>query len=560
MYKFKIMGYNEIMKTITYCNENKITVDNEISAKEILEKFNLDVNTLAGIKINNEVCSLSQKIEFDANIEPVFFNSTEGAAIYRRSLCLLLATAAHKLFPGKRLLVGHSLGYGYYYTIDSENKITNDDIENLKAQMFALVEKNIEITQKYVSYSQAIKLLENLGLIETRKQLNYLCKSKILLNNLDDFSDIYFGPLVLTTGVLKTFDLIKYQDGFLLRFPSSKNPDKLTEFEDVPQLFNVYKKYKEWGKRLGVTSTASLNEIVSKRKTKEFIDITETLQAKQIADIADKIHERKSVKVVLIAGPSSSGKTTTSKKLSMQLKVLGYQPKVIELDTYYLNRGETPKDENGDYDYECLEALDVKQLNEDLVNLFAGKEVKLPSYNFAEGKRFYSGKVTKLEENDILIMEGIHGLNDKLTPLIPKEQKFKIYLSALTQLNLDDHNRIPTSDNRLIRRIVRDSQFRGKTAAETISMWPSVQRGEKLHIFPFQCKADVMLNTALDYELAVLKVYALPLLQCVTPLQKEYAEASRLISFLENFSPIPVTNVPGQSIIREFVGGSEFKY
>lgn len=560
MYKFKIMGYNEIMKTITYCNENKITVDNEISAKEILEKFNLDVNTLAGIKINNEVCSLSQKIEFDANIEPVFFNSTEGAAIYRRSLCLLLATAAHKLFPGKRLLVGHSLGYGYYYTIDSENKITNDDIENLKAQMFALVEKNIEITQKYVSYSQATELLENLGLIETRKQLNYLCKSKILLNNLDDFSDIYFGPLVLTTGVLKTFDLIKYQDGFLLRFPSSKNPDKLTEFEDVPQLFNVYKKYKEWGKRLGVTSTASLNEIVSKRKTKEFIDITETLQAKQIADIADKIHERKSVKVVLIAGPSSSGKTTTSKKLSMQLKVLGYQPKVIELDTYYLNRGETPKDENGDYDYECLEALDVKQLNEDLVNLFAGKEVKLPSYNFAEGKRFYSGKVTKLEENDILIMEGIHGLNDKLTPLIPKEQKFKIYLSALTQLNLDDHNRIPTSDNRLIRRIVRDSQFRGKTAAETISMWPSVQRGEKLHIFPFQCKADVMLNTALDYELAVLKVYALPLLQCVTPLQKEYAEASRLISFLENFSPIPVTNVPGQSIIREFVGGSEFKY
>lgn len=560
MYKFKIIGYNEIMKTITYCNENKITVDNEISAKEILEKFNLDVNTLAGIKINNEVCSLSQKIEFDANIEPVFFNSTEGAAIYRRSLCLLLATAAHKLFPGKRLLVGHSLGYGYYYTIDSENKITNDDIENLKAQMFALVGKNIEITQKYVSYSQATELLENLGLIETRKQLNYLCKSKILLNNLDDFSDIYFGPLVLTTGVLKTFDLIKYQDGFLLRFPSSKNPDKLTEFEDVPQLFNVYKKYKEWGKRLGVTSTASLNEIVSKRKTKEFIDITETLQAKQIADIADKIHERKSVKVVLIAGPSSSGKTTTSKKLSMQLKVLGYQPKVIELDTYYLNRGETPKDENGDYDYECLEALDVKQLNEDLVNLFAGKEVKLPSYNFTEGKRFYSGKVTKLEENDILIMEGIHGLNDKLTPLIPKEQKFKIYLSALTQLNLDDHNRIPTSDNRLIRRIVRDSQFRGKTAAETISMWPSVQRGEKLHIFPFQCKADVMLNTALDYELAVLKVYALPLLQCVTPLQKEYAEASRLISFLENFSPIPVTNVPGQSIIREFVGGSEFKY
>lgn len=549
-----------MMKTITYCNQTQISVKTGTPIKEVLSEFNLNPENLAGVKINNEICSLSQKIDINSNIEPIYFNSTEGAAIYRRSLCLLLAVAAHKIFPCKRLLVGHSLGYGYYYTIDSEEKITEKDIKDLKNEMLLLIEKNIEITQKYVSYSDAISLLEKLNLTESRKQLNYICQSKILINTLDDFSDIYFGPLVLTTGVLKVFDLIKYQDGFLLRFPSSKNPDKLNEFEDIPQLFDIYKKYKEWGKKLCVTSVASLNEIVNKRKTKEFIDITETLQAKQIADIADKIHERKTVKVVLIAGPSSSGKTTTSKKLSMQLKVLGYQPKVIELDTYYLNRGETPKDENGEYDYECLEALDVKQLNEDLVNLFAGKEVKLPSYNFAEGKRFYSGKVTKLEENDILIMEGIHGLNDKLTPLIPKEQKFKIYLSALTQLNLDDHNRIPTSDNRLIRRIVRDAQYRGKSAADTIKMWPSVQRGEKLHIFPFQCKADVMLNTALDYELAVLKVYALPLLQCVSPLESEYAEASRLIRFLNNFSPIPVNNVPGQSIIREFVGGSEFKY
>ena len=548
------------MNILTLPNNKTISVETGSQIEDILDLLEFPQENLVAVKINNEICSLTQKIDVNAKIEPVYLNSTQGSAIYRRSLCLLLATAAHKIFPGKRLLVGHSLGYGYYYTIDSENSLTEDDIQKLKNQMIEIVDKNVEITQSYVSYQEATELLEKLGLVETRKQLNYICKSKILMNNLEDFSDIYFGPLVVRTGVLKVFDLVKYQDGFLLRFPSSRKTEVLTEFEDVPQLFDVYKRYKEWGKRIGVTSVASLNKIVNDRKTKDFINITETLQAKQIADIADKIHAKGTVKVVLIAGPSSSGKTTTSKKLSMQLKVLGYQPKVIELDTYYLNRGQTPKDENGEYDYECLEALDVKQLNEDLVNLFAGKEVKLPSYNFAEGQRYYSGKITKLEENDILIMEGIHGLNDKLTPLIPQEQKFKIYLSALTQLNLDDHNRIPTSDNRLIRRIVRDAQYRGKTAADTIKMWPSVQRGEKLHIFPFQGKADVMLNTALDYELSVLKVYAMPLLQCVSPNEPEFAEASRLKNFLENFSPIPVTNVPGQSIIREFVGGSEFKY
>jgi len=293
---------------------------------------------------------------------------------------------------------------------------------------------------------------------------------------------------------------------------------------------------------------------------KDFIDITETLQNKCIADIADKIKNKTDVRVVLIAGPSSSGKTTTSKKLSMQLRALGYMPKVIELDTYYIGRDLTPKDANGDYDYECLEALDVKQLNTDLVNLFNGNTIELPSYDFKEGQRFYTGKTMSLNPNDILVLEGIHGLNDKLTPLIESKYKFKIYLSALTQLNLDDHNRISTSDNRLIRRIVRDSQFRGKTASDTIKMWPSVQRGERLHIYPFQDRADAMLNTALDYELAVLKMYAEPLLRCVSPLQKEYTEASRLLRFLSNFLPIPVNYVPGQSLLREFIGGSEFKY
>jgi len=548
------------MNTITFPNGKKIAFENEISPEIILHNFDQPSDQIAALRINNEICSLYQKIDIDAQIEPVLLNSADGAAIYRRSLCFVLATAAHNIFPKKRLLVGHSLGHGYYYTIDGQDSLSDSDLEALKEEMARLIHENKVIKQKLISYSQAIELFESLGLVETRKQLNYTCPSKFLINTLEDFSDLYFGPLVLSTGVLSVYEIMKYHEGFLLRFPSQKTPDKVEPFEDIPKLFSIYSEYKKWGKRLGVTSAASLNELVTERKTKEFIDITEMLQARQISKIADQIAARPEVRLVLMAGPSSSGKTTTSKKLALQLRCLGYTPKVVELDTYYLERTKTPRDENGDYDYECLEALDIEQLNKDLVDMFDGKEVALPTYNFKEGKRYYTGKKIKLEKNDILIMEGIHGLNDKLTPLIPAEQKFKIYLSALTQLNLDDHNRIPTSDNRLIRRIVRDSKFRGKSAADTIKMWPSVQRGERLHIFPFQDKADAFLNTALDYELSVLKVYAVPLLRCVSPLEREYAEASRLIRFLNNFSQIPVTNVPGQSIIREFVGGSEFKY
>jgi len=444
--------------------------------------------------------------------------------------------------------------------LESNSAITENEISKLKKEMQNLIDKNLPIEMDTISYKDSLQLFEAAEQIETRKQLNFICPPKINVNTLDGFSDLYFGPLIPTTGLINKFDLMLYGEGFLLQFPSTAEPDKMPVFQDIPQLFAVYSRYKKWGKQIGITSAADLNELIHKRSTEEFIDTAETFQQKCIADIADQIHERGNVKVVLIAGPSSSGKTTTSKKLSLQLKALGYKPKVIELDTYYVGREQTPKDADGKYDYECLEALDVKQLNIDLVDLFDGKEIKLPSYDFTDGKRYYSGKTMKLNPNDILILEGIHGLNDKLTPLVPAEYKFKIYLSALTQLNLDDHNRIPTSDNRLIRRIVRDARFRGKSAAQTISMWASVQRGERLHIFPFQNNADAMLNTALDYELPVLKVYAEPLLRCVTPMQEEYAEASRLLRFLNNFSPIPASSVPGKSIIREFIGGSEFKY
>lgn len=545
---------------ISFTDGTFLEADKDIRPAIFLNRFAQDNRKIIAIKANNEICSLESSVNISCTVEPVYADTKEGAAIYRRSLCFVLAAAAAKIFPGKRLLVGHSLGHGYYYTIETGTAFTEEDCKKLKNEMTALIERDLVIENSFISYAEACEMLERNSMSETRKKLNYICPSKLQVNTLDGFSDLAFEPLAGSTGILDVFDIIPYQDGFLLRFPSSDDSTKLPEFNDMPKLFAIYKRYKEWGKQMGVTSAAGLNQIIHDRKVNEFIDITETLQNKCISEIADKISEKKTAKVVLIAGPSSSGKTTTSKKLSLQLKALGYNPKVISLDSYYVGRAETPKDEFGNYDYECLEALNVKMLNENLVDLFAGKEIKLPSYDFHQGLSYFKGDTMHLEENDILVMEGIHGLNDKLTPLVPAEKKFKIYLSALTQLNLDDHNRIPTSDNRLIRRIVRDYNYRGKSAADTISMWDNVQKGERLHIFPFQNNADAMLNTALDYELAVLRVYAAPLLRCVTPLQKEFAEANRLLNFLNNFQTIPATAVPNQSIIREFIGGSAFKY
>lgn len=553
------MNHSSLSITFPSGKTEQVPFDTPIS--NLLHHFEPTNDEILAVRINNEICSLDSNVEINCKLEPVLKNTKDGANIYRRSLCLLLATAAHNLFPASHLLVGHSLGYGYYYTLDTGTPITQEQITSLENEMQRLVQQDLPVTTKTISYEDAIKLFEELNLTETRKQLNYIAPQKIKINCIDNFSDMYFGPLVRSTGTLKVFSLMQYGEGFLLRFPRSSDHSKLTTFVDQPILFGIYKKYKQWGKQIGVTSAASLNELINNRKIEEFIDITETFQQKCIADIADQIAASKKVKVILIAGPSSSGKTTTSKKLALELRAIGYKPKVISLDCYYVGRDRNPKDENGNYDYECLEALDIPLLNQNLVDLFEGKEVIIPSYDFNEGVPYFEEKnKMKLDANDILIMEGIHGLNDKLTPLIPNELKFKIYLSALTQLNLDNHNRISTSDNRLIRRIVRDARFRGKSAATTISMWPSVHKGEELHIFPFQNNADAILNTALDYELAVLKIYAEPLLRCVNPTQPEYAEACHLLNFLNNFAPIPPTAVPSRSIIREFIGGSAFKY
>jgi len=550
---------------VTFINNNKEIAkgnfDYGTKVYSVLDNFNIPTDSIYAVKINNEVKSLEDKLQYTSTIEPVLNNSKTGSAIYRRSLCLLLATACHTLFPEKRLLVGHSLGHGYFYTFEDEDEVSNDVINQLRKEMEKLIEQNIPITTKDISYQEATQLFEKLNLKETRKQLQFICEPSIKINTINDFSDIYFEPLVRSTGVLKVFDILQYKNGFLLRFPRTSDPERLDLFKDEPKLYEIFSKYKEWGKRVNVTSAASLNQLIKQRQINDFIEITETFQQKNISNIASQIIEKGTVKVVLIAGPSSSGKTTSAKKLALELRAMGYQPKIISLDCYYLGRDKTPLDEEGKPDFECLEALNIELLNQNLVDLFAGKEVCIPSYDFHSGTSYFDEncKMT-LEENEILIMEGIHGLNDKLTPKVPAEYKFKIYLSALTQLNLDDHNRISTSDNRLIRRIVRDNNFRGKPAAGTIEMWPSVTRGEELHIFPFQNNADAILNTALDYEFSVLRVYAAPLLRQVTPMEKEYSEARRLLNFLENFSTIPPTAVPPRSILREFIGDSAFHY
>jgi uridine kinase len=514
------------------------------------------------VKVNNEILPLGTRLETNASLEPVLLESGEGAAIYRRSLAFLLAVAARELFPERSLYIGHSLGHSYYYTFTEGKHLEEGEIKNLEEKMRALAEEDLPITFRYMAYNEALEHFVKNHQNDTALLLDERSESRVLVNECGGFLDLYTAALVPGTALLSAFELMPYQAGFLLRFPAAGQGRVIEAFEDSPTIFAVYNEYKKWGRIVGVHAVGHLNRMVSERTIRDYIRIAEAFQEKKLYEIADRIYEKKeAVKTVLIAGPSSSGKTTTAKKLSIALKVMGIEPIAISLDDYYLGTDLTPKDEKGEPDFECLEALDVPYLNEQILTLLAGGEVTLPVFDFKQGRRRESGgRRIRLGRRTMLVIEGIHGLNDALTSQINRETKFKLYVSALTQLNLDDHNRIPTSDNRLLRRMVRDYQFRGAGAEKTFKMWPSVQKGERKHIFPFQNQADAAFNSALDYELAVLKFYAEPLLRSVKPGQKEYAEAARLLSFLENFAPIPPQYVPGQSILREFIGESEFKY
>lgn len=547
--------------TVTYTSGERVAFPAGVKVADIIGHMGSLPWPLAAVLVNNELKPLDSPLLTDCTVAPVTIDTVQGATTYRRSLCFLLAIATRDLHPGRRLVAGMAIGTGFFHHFADGTPMSPEEVAALGRRMRELVERDVPISLEWRAWADAVEYFRNSSQPDTLLLLENLNDSLIPLNECAGFRDLHVQPLVPSTGVLRTFELLAYQGGLLLRYPHKESPDTINPFVDDPVLYSIAKETRERALVLGVSSVGSLNRVNASKGIKDYIQVAESLQNKKIAGIADMIASRSDyVKVVLIAGPSSSGKTTTSKKLSIQLKVMGFEPLVISLDDYFVDRERTPRDEKGDYDFERLEALDVEYLNDQLLALFAGEEIELPSFDFKTGSRRSSGKRIKMDKRHILVIEGIHGLNDRLTPRIPKEQKFKIYVSALTQLNLDDHNRVSTTDNRLLRRMVRDYNFRGHSAQDTLKMWPSVQRGEAKHIFPFQNSADAAFNSALDYELGVLKIYADPLLRTVKPTAPEYSEARRLQAFLDNFTPIPAQSVPGDSILREFIGDSEFKY
>lgn len=547
---------------VTLPSGESVSIPDGTTLGELLKQHVLDSTEqpVAAI-VNNEILDLSRRVRINATVRPVYLSSDSGIRCYRRSLCFLLALASRKVFPARRLVIGHSLGDAYYYDFDDDQEIGEHEIASLRHEMRRIVEEDIPIQRRLIAYEDAVEYFKRVGMTETAALLQHQNSSRIAVYRCGDFTDVSHGPLVPCSGVLRHFDLNRLDRGFVLRFPSRQHPSEVGPYQHSPQLFSIYQEYKEWGKILGITSAGSLNQKTSDGTIGEFIRVNEALHEKKIADIADSVASRTGeVRVVLIAGPSSSGKTTFTKKLAVQLMAHGLEPVLISVDDYFLDHDETPRDENGELDFESVHAVDIKLLNENLIKLFESQKVEIPSFDFKSGSRKYDGRSLQLGERSIVLVEGIHCLNDQLTVQVEPERKFKVYISALTQLNLDDHNRIPTTDNRLIRRMVRDHQFRGHSAIDTLEMWPSVQRGEHRNIFPYQDSADTAFNSALDYELGVLKKHAEPLLLGVKPYDDVYNEAVRLLSFLSNFTNIPDKLVPDYSILREFVGDSGFHY
>ena len=486
---------------------------------------------------------------------------TDGNKAYQRSLSLLLQKAVYDLY-GRRseyeMAVHFAVSDGLYYTLKAPEKVTPDFLRDVLAQMHAVQQAALPFEKRSVSTAQARELFKKWSMPDKEQLFRYRLSSRTNIYEVGGVPDYAYGYMVPDTSYLECFDLKQYHDGFVLQFPKQTEPDCIPEFKPEEKLFYVQHKAMEWGRKIGIDMAADLNGAVVAGKAKELILMQEAYHDSRLAKIAEQIAADPRIKLVMIAGPSSSGKTTTSHRLSTQLSVYGLKPHPIPMDDYFVDREKTPKDENGNYDFECLEAIDVDQFSQDMLRLLAGEQVELPTFNFRTGKREYKGNVKQLGQEDILIIEGIHALNPKLTQALPEECRFRIYISPMTQLNIDEHNRIPTTDGRLLRRLVRDARTRGTNAAGTIAMWPSVRRGEENHIYPHRHLADVMLNTALIYELAVLKTYAEPLLFGIDENAPEYSEAKRLLKFLDYFVPMPADQIPQSSLIREFIGGSCF--
>lgn len=528
---------------------------------EIAREYATEGEIIALAQMGSKLYELHKEIAKDGEI--ILLNTTTkiGSQTYKRSATLLLLKAIYDVYGREKInevKVLFSVGEGYYCTVAGDVKVDEAFLSAVKERMLELVQAKRPIKKQSISTDEAIERFHKYGMYDKERLFHYRRVSKVNIYSIDNFEDYYYGYMMSNTEDLKYFDLMLYDEGFVLELPSRKKPQEISKPNVQKKLFKIQKESTSWGDMLGTDNVGALNDCVARGEAAQLILVQEALMEKKIAEIAEEISIRPAKKLVMIAGPSSSGKTTFSHRLSIQLRAHGLKPHPIPVDDYFVDREHTPRDENGDYNFECLEAIDVEQFNKDMNALLAGETVELPTFNFKTGKREYKGNYKKLGKDDILVIEGIHCLNDKLSHTLPRENKFKIYISALTQLNIDEHNRIATTDGRLIRRMVRDARTRGVDAKSTIARWPSVRRGEEENIFPYQEEADVMFNSALIYELAVLKQYAEPLLFGIEKDEAEYVEAKRLLKFLDYFVPISSDNIPINSIIREFVGGGCF--
>lgn len=549
------------MVTIRINGEEKLYEDGikyEIIAEEYQNRY---TSRIALVTVNGKIRELMKRVDRNCELDFITYSNVIGHKTYVRSAIMLMMKAIKDvagLETAVNVKVEFTIGAGYYCSFKNGVRLDAKTIGRVKERMGELVEMDLLVTKKAYPADEAVALFKELGMADKVSLFRYRRSSNINVYCLGDYYDYYYGYMLPSTGYVRLFDLFPYEEGMILLLPGQKEPEKLAEFVPRPKLFQTLMATNEWGKDMGIDTVGDLNDQICRGNIGDMILVQEALQERRIGEIARDIARREGVKFVMIAGPSSSGKTTFSHRLSIQLRTYGLKPHPIALDNYYLNHEFTPLDEEGNPDYECLEALDVEQFNKDMKELLEGKSVQLPTFNFKTGKREYSGRVTSLGEDDILVIEGIHGLNEKMSYSLPAESKFKIYISALTSLNVDEHNRIPTTDGRLLRRMVRDARTRGASAAKTIAMWPSVRRGEEKYIFPFQEEADAMFNSAMIYELAVIKQFAEPLLFSIEKGSPEYYEAKRLLKFLEYFLGVSSEELPSNSLCREFVGGSCF--
>ena len=545
------------------CKNNKKSQKVEIGSTlfDVFSSFDLKMtHGPVSARVNNKVEGMHYRVYNSKDVEFLDMNSASGSRAYTRTLFFVLCKAVQDIYPNTDVVIDIPVSNGFYVDIRLGRSVVDEDVNILRRRMQEIIDSKMPIRRFTVPTEEAIALFQEKGDVEKVKLLRTSGSIYTTYYKIGEYVDYYYGTLLTNTSQLYLFGLEKYYDGMLLRIPSVSNPDVLGEMTRQDKMFDIFKEHHRWQEILGIRTVGDFNQAIDAGHATDIINISEALQEKKLAKIAEEIASREGVKLVLLAGPSSSGKTTSCKRLSIQLAVNGLKPLQISLDDYFVDRDKTPKDENGDFDFESIYALNLDLLNEQFNALFRGEEVELPKYDFPSGKSVKSGKKLKLEPNNVLVVEGIHALNPELTAHVPEEQIFRVYASALTTILLDNHNYIPTTDNRLLRRIIRDYKYRGVSAQETIRRWPSVRAGENKWIFPFQENADAMLNTAMLYELSVLKMQAEPLLQQVPENCEEFAEAYRLLKFLKYFKGIPYNNLPPTSLLREFLGGSSFHY